>query len=397
MSGAGAILVVNVLIAGLLCSAFLVIALLDRRLVSARWFAAAYALGIVYVSGEALIPAFVDADAIVLMVTASFLGALTLLDIGLARRYRVPIPWTVLAGAVGVSLLAIAVSTTLPRETLARMYLYQTPFFAIQAIGAWIVMRGGMSRALDRLLAGFLALSAVHYLVKPLAALALGGPGARPQDYLDTPYALVSQASGTVFVVATALLLLGMLVADIVRDMAAKSETDALSGLLNRGGFEDRLNRHVEEQHANGLPLSLVICDLDLFKSVNDTYGHASGDRLIVTFARLLRDFSASHHVLGRIGGEEFAILLRGSNLPAARLLAESVRSAFAETAVDGFPAGRRFTASFGVAELGHGESVASLFSRTDAALYAAKQSGRDRVRVSRAAGEGGAGQLSIV
>ena len=101
-----------------------------------------------------------------------------------------------------------------------------------------------------------------------------------------------------------------------------------------------------------GVPVSLVISDLDHFKAVNDTFGHAAGDTVIVTFAGFLRSAMAEHHVAGRIGGEEFAILLPGTNLVAARLFAEGARSAFAALTVDGMPETKRFTASFGVAEL---------------------------------------------
>jgi diguanylate cyclase (GGDEF)-like protein len=130
------------------------------------------------------------------------------------------------------------------------------------------------------------------------------------------------------------------------------------------------------------VPVSLVICDLDHFKAVNDTWGHAAGDRVIAAFSATLRESAAGHHVVGRIGGEEFAALLPGFNLPAARLFAESVRMAFAGRAIEGFPEGESFTASFGVAEIAPGETAASLLLRADLALYEAKRAGRDCVRL---------------
>ena len=113
--------------------------------------------------------------------------------------------------------------------------------------------------------------------------------------------------------------------------------------------------------------------------------GDASGDRVIAAFSGFLRNAAADHHAAGRIGGEEFAVILPGTNLLAARLFAEGTRrSAFASLRVDGMPDDRRFTASFGVAELASGKSTADLLIRADSALYEAKNAGRDCVRVSQ-------------
>jgi diguanylate cyclase (GGDEF)-like protein len=131
--------------------------------------------------------------------------------------------------------------------------------------------------------------------------------------------------------------------------------------------------------------VSLVIADLDHFKGVNDSFGHACGDRVIEAFAGFLREAAGQDHVAGRIGGEEFAILLPGANLMAARVLAEGTRSAFSALPIGGLPADHRCTASFGVAELGSGEDFGQLMRRADQALYEAKKSGRDRVCLSAA------------
>ncbi len=132
------------------------------------------------------------------------------------------------------------------------------------------------------------------------------------------------------------------------------------------------------------MPVTLIMCDLDHFKAVNDTFGHAVGDRLIALFATTLRETASRHHVLGRIGGEEFAAVLPGSNLAAGRLFAENARAAFAGAHVDGIGPEGGFTASFGVAEMEIAETPAAFTARADAALYDAKRSGRDCVRVSR-------------
>ncbi|TIM62373.1 MAG: GGDEF domain-containing protein, partial [Mesorhizobium sp.] len=92
-----------------------------------------------------------------------------------------------------------------------------------------------------------------------------------------------------------------------------------LSRLLNRGGFERHAELAMRDAVRRGIPVALVIADLDHFKSINDSFGHASGDRVIEAFAGFLRDAAAEHHVAGRIGGEEFAIIDRINRRPAAR------------------------------------------------------------------------------
>lgn len=382
MSGAAFILVINLLIAGLFCASFVLIAAYSGYR-SARWFAAAYALGMVYLGLESALPVLDDARIAVFLGAVTFTVTLLLLNVGLARRYDVAAPRNALTAVLALALVDYAVIQDMPRDSLLRMVLYQLPYFAMPAIGAWIVLRAPKRRPVDTVLAAFLGLSALHFLTKPLVAMAVGGAGASPQDYLATTYAMVSQSAGAVLSVATALLLLAMLIADVFSDITRRSEIDSLSGLLNRRGFEDRLAELARERPRNGLPLSVVLCDLDHFKAVNDTFGHAAGDMLIGRFAETLRTAAASHHVVARIGGEEFAVVLPGSNVSAARLFAEHVRTAYAARATEGFPPEASFSASFGTAEMAAAELPAQLMSRADTALYAAKRAGRNCVRVS--------------
>lgn len=391
MSGAGFILIINLAVAGLFCISFLLIAAYDRRYQSARWFAGAYVFGMLYAALEFLLPVFANINVGVFLGHQAFFLACLLLDIGLARRYETAPPRLVLTAAAAVSVAAGIALQDMPRDTLVRNFLYQGPYFLMQLVGLYIVLHASATRpagrrGIDAMLAVFLGLNALHFLSKPFIATLLGNGGS-PQDYLSTTYAMVSQAIGAVVVVATALILLATLILDMVRDITARSETDLLSGLLNRRGFESRLTDIVNQRPVDGLPVSLVICDLDNFKSINDTWGHAAGDRVIAAFAATLGEAAAGHHVVGRIGGEEFAVLLPGCHLAAARLFAESVRAAFSNWDIEGFPPERTFTASFGVAEIAPAEGAASLQSRADAALYEAKRAGRDCVRLSRGPG----------
>lgn len=383
MSGAAYILIIALSITGLFSAAFAAIALYDRRYISAWWFAVTYVAGIAYGILEFLLPYFSNLQLGAFLGHVLFLVALTLLNLGLARHYNVKTPMTALVGIFIVSVLISSVIHGMPRDSFTRLMLYQAPYCVMQALGVYIILLAPKRRTLDNVLAGFIGVSSLHYLIKPFLALAVGGTGPSPASYLTTTYAMVSQSLGTVLVVATGLLLLASLAFEIIQQITLRSETDALSGLLNRRGFELRLAELGRESAEKHLPLTLVTCDLDHFKSVNDTYGHGAGDRLIVLFADILRDGAQPDHVAARIGGEEFAIILPATNLHAARLFAENIRSVYAASRPQDMPAQLHISASFGVAELADGERPKSLFARADAALYEAKRAGRDCVRPS--------------
>ena len=384
MDSANYILGINLFVAGLLAAAFLMIALHDAGRISARWMALAYLIGMAYLAIEFVIPVFNDARPVVVIAFAVFLGATIAFNAGLAHKYGIGAPWAPMLAFLLAASVAVYFVQDLPRQSFTRMMAYQLPYAAMQLVGLAIVWSSRQRRgALDYLLMGVLGASSLQFLSKPFIAHVMGGWGANPQSYLESRYALVSQSLGTIFSLALALMILVILVRDVFAEMTSRSETDTLSGLLNRGGFTKHAQLALREAMRRGVPVALVIADIDHFKAINDSFGHASGDRVIEVFAGFLREAAADHHVAGRIGGEEFAILLPGTNLAAARLFAEGARSAFGSLPILGLPPNRRCTASFGVAELAAGEKFDNLMRRADSALYQAKNGGRDCVRVA--------------
>jgi diguanylate cyclase (GGDEF)-like protein len=385
MGGAVFILAINISVAGLLTVAFAAIAIYDRSFISARWFAITYATGLLYALVEFALP-FLGGSQLALTVNfALFLAALGFMNVGLGKLYGKSLPWPVLA-AIGIVAIAGQVMTSdLGRESLTRLFAFQAPYFIMQALGAAIVMRAGRRGRSALVLAGALLLSALYFLFKPYLALWAGGPGVNSQSYIASNYAMFSQATGTVLALSIALIILFVLTRRLLAQATLRARTDSLSGLLNRGGFEDMLANMLADSAARGLPLSLVLADLDHFKAVNDTYGHGAGDRVIALFANKLKGAADAHFAIGRIGGEEFAVALPGVNLTAARLFAETVRAAFVKRSIAGLPPDVFFTASFGITEVLPGETMTEALARADAALYEAKQAGRDCVRVKAA------------
>jgi diguanylate cyclase (GGDEF)-like protein len=162
--------------------------------------------------------------------------------------------------------------------------------------------------------------------------------------------------------------------------MRERSTTDAMTGLLNRVTFEEAAAARLEEVGMH--PICVILFDIDHFKRINDTSGHAAGDKVISRLGQLLRQMSSAQAIAGRVGGEEFAVLLGGSDVGGARLYAEAVRAGLSAADFDE-TIGWRVTMSAGIAMHDPGESFHGLMARADQALYAAKAGGRDRVVVA--------------
>lgn len=159
------------------------------------------------------------------------------------------------------------------------------------------------------------------------------------------------------------------------------SLTDSLTGLFNRRHLHSCLQGELERAYRYGRPLSLLLIDCDHFKSINDTWGHLTGDRVLEELARLISEsLRACDHAF-RYGGEEFIVLLSETTGADASLLADRLRCAFAGLAgVCGVQPSAQFTVSIGVAEYVAGESEGAFIGRADKAVYAAKRSGRNCV-----------------
>ena len=170
--------------------------------------------------------------------------------------------------------------------------------------------------------------------------------------------------------------------ATIHRRATELSYHDALTGLFNRRYLEEALETEIRRASRYDLPLSLNMVDIDHFKRYNDAHGHTRGDDALRVVARRLREQTRNADIVTRYGGEEFLIILPMTTKPHARLVAEKLRSAIATTVIDGRPDGPEtsLTISVGVATFPNDSSTATgLLQAADAALYAAKDRGRNR------------------
>lgn len=159
---------------------------------------------------------------------------------------------------------------------------------------------------------------------------------------------------------------------------AELARRDPLTNLANRRWFDETLQREAERGARNQMAISLILLDLDHFKTVNDRFGHPVGDQVLMATAEFLAAHARPYDLVVRYGGEEFLILLPGIEQPQALEIAERIRLGLSDLRVSGGPAS--FTASFGVATLAPGQPPGELLPRADAALYLAKKNGRNRV-----------------
>jgi diguanylate cyclase (GGDEF)-like protein len=166
------------------------------------------------------------------------------------------------------------------------------------------------------------------------------------------------------------------------KDYERMAKNDALTGVMNRNGFRDVLVREIDEFQKTGAPLSVILFDIDLFKQVNDTYGHTAGDEALQRVSAIAAANIRKSDSLVRWGGEEFVILCPGTAASNAALLAEKLRRQIKDTPI-GYASGAcSLTCSFGVAEMRAREAMEAVFERVDSALYEAKRTGRNRVVV---------------
>ncbi|HEY3784675.1 MAG TPA: diguanylate cyclase [Steroidobacteraceae bacterium] len=279
--------------------------------------------------------------------------------------------FVILAGAnllklVGLGLLVNAVGNTL--------FLVTSAFTLIVSFLAW--RRG--SRAAGWFFVAWALLEA--FTIATTATLLLSGDEGGRLLYIGLPLSMVA---------AAVLVALGL--ADRLReqrvalsDAERRAQTDSLTGVLNRRSFVERLDAACSRAQARGLPISLLFIDLDHFKQINDSYGHAAGDACLTSIITPIQAELRQSDVIGRYGGEEFVVILSSADASAAYPIAERILARVAGVRVEGFGEPISLTCSIGVATSDTlGVWGETLIARADAAVYAAKRSGRNRVQVA--------------
>ncbi|MEP2990756.1 MAG: GGDEF domain-containing protein [Parasphingorhabdus sp.] len=278
-----------------------------------------------------------------------------------------------------ITALTMGLTVSLSDDVAPRLVIVNMGYGIMFAMGVTTLLTARRREAIDMAIIAVMAFQAADFFIRPTMTLLFEQsiPAAVYRDSIY--YSLIGLVLG-VKGVSMAMVLLGATIAEWLTALRESSERDALSGLRNRGSFEEMIRKLLPRAHTEGRSLSLVVADIDHFKKVNDIWGHQAGDQAIASIGKLIAKTVRDCDTAGRIGGEEFCIAVWNCpNDPAARL-AERIRQAFANLKHSGLSDDIRLTASFGVATAYDGETYEQLFARADAALYKAKSSGRNRV-----------------
>ncbi len=297
------------------------------------------------------------------------------------QRYALPVPWR----AMGFTAAAATAAFTwflLGHPSIAARILTISIGAGIIAIMVVVVLWPVEKRHLiDRVLFWVAAFSALNLIVRPVVLLSLTGGFDNYVGFQQSIYWTTVQFTQAMVSIAAAISLMVAVAIDQIAELRRAADADNLSGLLNRRGFEAQADAALRRCIDAETPVALMIADLDHFKRVNDNHGHAVGDAIIAAFGAHARAIGPANMVAGRIGGEEFALLVPGASIESARQLAEAVRTGLAAACADRIPARLCPTASFGIAIGAPGATLSALMEEADQALYEAKRTGRNRVR----------------
>ncbi|HWW57028.1 MAG TPA: GGDEF domain-containing protein [Sphingopyxis sp.] len=369
--------ILNTSMAAIFCIALLAIWRNNRSLHYIRVFGLSYAIrslcfGIFYFAFSLENPVLRYSANIFL------LFAIMLLSIGLSNRRGQRPRYGALLAIGALTLGPLHYYQFMDPNLLARVIILNSGLAMLSLLMLLDVARAPRRTPVEQVLLGLLLVSFAGYLLRPLFLIASDASGQR----FESSYWLVVSISDALICAMTAVGVLAVIASDVMDGIKSDALIDTLSGLFNRRGFEPRALRAMARQAA-GKPVAIILSDLDHFKSINDLFGHSSGDLIIRHFADVLKEEAPGGAIMARLGGEEFAIMLPSGAPVAAHQLAEEIRTAFKQTAPDIMSGEASPTASFGVAIAREDENLQALMDRADRALYRAKGDGRDRVHLS--------------
>jgi len=375
MTGVEVVLAVNIAVGSLFAAGYAIIAASARQR-AALWFALTYVIGTV-TSATDLIGGLLGASRITDVISyVAFLVASLSISAALATFHKRRPPWAAILAILTFGLGMRLWIWDMERDTLTYGFAYQSCYVLASLLAARTTLSIDRKGPLHVALAAVFFVMSAHFLLKPFAATTLGS-GSTFADYTKTTYAMISQSSSGMLAVTSGLLLLLIVAQKAITESQQASETDPLSGLTNRRGFDRLADAALTRTQRSGAPLAAVLFDLDRFKHVNDAFGHATGDGVIAGFAAVLRATAPGAAVTARQGGEEFVMLIEGATAQTAWLAAEAIRIRTAAGLGADLPP---MTVSAGVAQLRPGETLSDLLRRADQATYEAKNTGRDRV-----------------
>ena len=359
--------------------AFLLLYSHDRKQLAALRLAGAYFLSLIGFVAVMLVDE-TSPPGFQLITLISLFSGHFLLVWGVASLFGKKFP-RLLFGLTAILTTGVVVYTNLSSSPFWLRYSAVSGFIVLIAlICTWLTWRARSHRVDIVVATVFLAQAAVT--LNRIVQICMSDVDlATRSAFKSSHFASSMQTENAIFAIVIGLALFARYSVTLVMQLNRLAETDPLTGLFNRRAFEAKVP--AMRTASAPLPTGLIVCDIDHFKQVNDTYGHDVGDAVLKTVARLLRNVAGERSICARLGGEEFCILLPESNAEMTRLLAARLRVAVEMQQM--VCSGRKFglTASFGYCELAPDDDLRVAMAYADAAVYQAKADGRNLVRIA--------------
>jgi len=291
--------------------------------------------------------------------------------------------------AISVLAAVLVVVGSIGADMNSRLIATNSAYGLIFALTAQTMARAEDRGPIDQVAFWLITITAAQFFIRPQLAMILTGPMSAADYRASDFYAIWMLVMGVVSLLVSLTLVAGTLF-DQWRSVSEEAEIDPLSKLKIRRSFESAAMQLLETNFDRNVSVCMIVADIDHFKRVNDIFGHQAGDQAIAAFGELIGSTVRGTDICGRIGGEEFCIVVYDCELLAAKGLAERIRRKFEALEHEALGTGIRVTASFGVTKWRPGEGYGKLFARADAALYTAKNEGRNQVSINSSAELGG-------
>ncbi len=357
-----------------------VLAWYNRRVTGMLWFAGAQIVGLIKLILQGLegkVPAFLGSmsanELYLVSIGMQWMGLYYFVAHKPFRKRRLWIPIGVVLAAYTFAFLAKIPYTG---------NVINLPFVALCGFSVWTLWKyrsgpfAAVSRVSGAILCGEMCVAAYRAILTNLSY-------AQPWETVDAhtdPRWLHSLAAAAFLAACMAMCEMWFLVTELQGELAWQARTDPLTGALNRRSMEEAVLRETARSQRYGNALSMIVVDIDNFKHLNDTRGHAAGDCALQTLVCRLNCMLRQQDPLARTGGEEFAILLPDTGGPAALIIAERVRRMVEELEVQFETGPMKMTVCAGVAQLDPARGWEEMMRRADVAMYEAKQRGRNLI-----------------
>jgi diguanylate cyclase (GGDEF)-like protein len=306
-----------------------------------------------------------------------FLTAIASACIGGLQRAGVPVPLRLFGVSIALCCPAFAWYLVVEPSTEARIYVVSVAYTILSATTTWMLLRARPQRALDWLFVVLSFALTVLAVARPAALLLKQLDANAGGSFRDSAYWATVQAVTPILAIAVGLAFLGSLAAKLFDELTVEADRDFLTGLLNRRGFQKGVQKALTACGAED-GAAVMIVDIDNFKLVNDSYGHAVGDGVIAAVAEVLNRHGGGH-LTSRSGGEEFTLFYGKVSRPELLGHAEVIRKELSQAHFPGLPPDRYVTVSIGLHPRVAGETISEMMSAADRALYEAKRAGKDR------------------